>query len=388
MGGGIYTYKCSSTITHNTISGNTASIGGGICCYVLDTDLISENLILSNSAVGDSGLGGGISCFHTYSGTITDNAIFDNFAWGGGGAIHLYLSNAIPGEDATISNNVIAGNTAAGDGLHRGGGGIMLEYYNKGAITGNLLAQNVAPNCGGGGIAFWQCTIPVSGNTFTRNNALAGGAVYAYSTTQVTVDVTNTICWADTGISAGNEIWAVGQALFNVTYCDVDGGHTGEGNIDCDPMFCYPDTGDYYLTESSCCVGAGEGGADIGAFGVGCPTVGCDYVAGDCDHNGTSLELGDVVTMIGMYRGTSDPEYACACPPHGDDFAPEADPNGNCVAFELGDVVTEIGAYRGMAEASGCPDCPGSLRLLLEKDQPLINPGLKANAPGAASAGR
>lgn len=87
------------------------------------------------------------------------------------------------------------------------------------------------------------------------------------------------------------------------------------------------------------------------------------YIAGDCNHNRTPLELGDVVSMIGMYRGIADPDYTYSCPPHGDDFAPEADPNGNCVAFELGDVVTEIGAYRGTAKASGCPDCPGSLRL-------------------------
>jgi hypothetical protein len=97
----------------------------------------------------------------------------------------------------------------------------------------------------------------------------------------------------------------------------------------------------------------------------------CDYTPGDCDHNGTPLELGDVVAMIGFYRGTSDPDYTCSCPPNGDNFAPEADPNGNCVAFELGDVVTEIAAYRGLAEASGCEDCPGSLRLAPPENSPF-----------------
>jgi hypothetical protein len=86
----------------------------------------------------------------------------------------------------------------------------------------------------------------------------------------------------------------------------------------------------------------------------------CVYIPGDCDHNGTPLELGDVIAMIGMYRGAICPVYTCNCPPHGSDFAPNADPDGNCTAFELGDVVTEIGAYRGTAEASGCADCPGS----------------------------
>ena len=96
----------------------------------------------------------------------------------------------------------------------------------------------------------------------------------------------------------------------------------------------------------------------------------CTYIPGDCDHNGTALELPDVMAMIGIYRGTVEPYYTCDCPPHGDIFAAEADPNGNCITLELADVVTEIGAYRGTAEAAGCPDCPGSLRLMPGADSP------------------
>ena len=87
----------------------------------------------------------------------------------------------------------------------------------------------------------------------------------------------------------------------------------------------------------------------------------CVYIPGDCDHNGTPVELSDVIAMIGIYRGTVIPSYTCDCPPHGSEFAAEGDPNGNCIAFELGDVVLEIAAYRGTGQASGCEDCPGSL---------------------------
>lgn len=90
------------------------------------------------------------------------------------------------------------------------------------------------------------------------------------------------------------------------------------------------------------------------------PGSDCVYIPGDCDHNGIALELGDIIAMIGIYRGAIGPAYTCDCPPHGSDFAPGADPNGSCVAFELGDVVMEIGAYRGGVIASGCVDCPGS----------------------------
>jgi hypothetical protein len=117
--------------------------------------------------------------------------------------------------------------------------------------------------------------------------------------------------------------------------------------------------------------------------GFGPPPGGgdCVYIAGDVNNNGTPLELGDVVAMIGNYRGSAEPSYTCDCgvDPPGSEFAATADPNGNCVALELGDVVTEIGAYRGSAEASSCPDCPGSLRLLPGgQDQPVALPRLKS----------
>jgi hypothetical protein len=274
MGGGIYTYKCASVIAHNYIAQNTAAIGGGICSYVLDTDSIAENEIVFNSAVGDSGFGGGISCFHTFSGSITGNTICDNTASAGGG-IHLYLSNAIPGEDALITGNVMLRNTAVSSGTGRGGGALNFLQFSKGLVSGNLFAENTAPAAGGGGIAFWQSLVPVDANTFVHNSALAGGAMYAYASGAgaVVIEVVNTICWADTGLSAGKEFQSVGLASFNVRYSDVDSGHAGVGNIDCDPMFCYPDTHNYYLHQASCCAGTGEGGVNIGAFGVGCDST-------------------------------------------------------------------------------------------------------------------
>lgn len=152
------------------------------------------------------------------------------------------------------------------------------------------------------------------------------------------------------------------------------GGHSESANYSVDCTIGQPITGsassDNYVV--------------LGGFwaGGGAPPSGdCVYVPGDVNHNGTPLELGDVVAMIGNYRGTADPAYTCDCPPHGAEFAATADPNGNCVALELSDVVTEIGAYRGTTEASGCSDCPGSLRLLPGSDSPLtVMPRLKTKA--------
>ncbi len=106
-------------------------------------------------------------------------------------------------------------------------------------------------------------------------------------------------------------------------------------------------------------------GEDISddAFTIYANPSDCSYIPGDVDHNGTPVELSDVIVMTAVYRGTTSPVYTCNCPPHGSNFAPEVDPNGNCTANELSDVVTEIGAYRGTITVSGCVDCPGLRRI-------------------------
>jgi hypothetical protein len=48
---------------------------------------------------------------------------------------------------------------------------------------------------------------------------------------------------------------------------------TGDNLLFADPLFCNPDSGDYTLAENSPCVGTGENGANMGAFGVGCGAI-------------------------------------------------------------------------------------------------------------------
>lgn len=152
------------------------------------------------------------------------------------------------------------------------------------------------------------------------------------------------------------------------------GGHSESGSYQMDGTLGQPIVG--YSESDNYAVSAGFW------VGFGQPPGGdCVYAPGDVDHNGTPLELSDVVTMIGNYRGTADPSYTCDCgvDPPGPNYAATADPSGNCIPLELNDVVTEIAAYRGSAGASGCPDCPGSLRLLPGSDSPLtVMPRLKA----------
>jgi len=63
----------------------------------------------------------------------------------------------------------------------------------------------------------------------------------------------NSILWND----SPQEIFFISSSV-TVTYSDIQGGWTGEGNIDLYPLFDDPSNGDYHLTENSPCIDAGD----------------------------------------------------------------------------------------------------------------------------------
>ena len=72
---------------------------------------------------------------------------------------------------------------------------------------------------------------------------------------------------------SSNTVYLDESSTIQVSYSDIEGGWEGEGNIDADPLFCDPDSGDYTLAENSPCIGTGENGANMGALGVGCDVI-------------------------------------------------------------------------------------------------------------------
>jgi len=119
-------------------------------------------------------------------------------------------------------------------------------------------------------------------------------------------------------------------------------------------MFCDPDEGDYYLAENSCCVGAGQGGVDIGAFGVGCGDVGYEYLPGDANMAlglwPPSVIGGDVSYLVGYFIGAGN------APCKLEDFWCSADVTGDCQVIG-GDVSALVGFFIGtVPEILYCPD--------------------------------
>ncbi|MGH7491195.1 MAG: hypothetical protein ACREOO_02245 [bacterium] len=85
--------------------------------------------------------------------------------------------------------------------------------------------------------------------------AAQGGAMIVWNNANVVAR--NNILWANTQ-TMGGPVFATG-ATFALTYSDVEGGYSGNGNINLYPVFA--DSG-YYLTANSACVDAGEPALD------------------------------------------------------------------------------------------------------------------------------
>ncbi len=254
FGGGVFSNYSELSISRNIITENsTDAPGGGICCQFGQTT-IESNRIFGN----DADMGGGIS---GYQGVVVVkyNIIRDNNASAGGG---LHVSNLLDG--SLISNNIIVGNNA-----YRGGG-----YDCSGTVP------------------------PMSNNVFSLNSASTyGGAIYC---SYADPELINSILWADSALTDGNEIYVGVESSPIVTYCDIQGGWQGDGNIDLYPLFRYSD--DYFHlmstacgdTDNSPCINAGHpDSVDV--------VLGCEYGMGGsrADMGAYGGRNSDWITGIG-----------------------------------------------------------------------------------------
>ena len=111
----------------------------------------------------------------------------------------------------------------------------------------------------------------INNNIHFFNNTIynAWALFYFYSTNPDTIYVKNSIIWE---IDLMDD---TGNAVFEISYSDIQNGWPGIGNIDSNPLFVDPTNGDYHLTANSPCIDAGDPNspldpdgsvADIGAF--------------------------------------------------------------------------------------------------------------------------
>lgn len=195
--------------------------GGGILIE-LSSPVIRYNLIINNKAIATTG---GVQS-------------------AGGGGIRIGDGNP------QILNNIIAYNQG------KYGAGIVLNYTGV-TIRNNLIAFNTGSNQFYGGSGIWSYNVHgaderiIENNTIVSNEASTGtGGVLAYS---CTLKLRNNIIWGNK--PASRQTMNAEGGSIQATYCDVQGGLTGKGNLDLDPLM---DADSFQLTGSSPCIDRGD----------------------------------------------------------------------------------------------------------------------------------
>jgi hypothetical protein len=192
--------------------------GGGIL-IALSSPIIRFNKIINNSAVNTSGVasagGGGLRIGDGYP-RVLNNIILNNRGIYGAGIVLNYTG-------CIVKNNIICGNTGS------------QQYYSGAGIWANSNRSGTSKI--------------IENNTIINNSGSTGtGGVLAYGST---LTLRNNILWGN----APSQLQAVGGGTINISYCDVQGGYTGTGNISSYPIFA--DT-NYILANNSPCIDAGD----------------------------------------------------------------------------------------------------------------------------------
>ncbi|MFH1010709.1 MAG: right-handed parallel beta-helix repeat-containing protein [bacterium] len=307
-GGGVYLHGSSPTFTKCTLEGNSAHMGGGMCCLEYSSPICTDCILDSNLSTGS---GGAVYCVDS-SPSFTSCTISSNFAnqsywisYGGG----VYCVRSSP----SFTHCTISGNTAGN------WGGACCANLSSPAFTNCTLSGNVARS--GGGVFCYYSTSPVLVNcVLTENSAEEGGGVSCYPGSSPTLKNCTLAGNSASNHRGGGVLCSHSSAIISHTiiafsrrvgiyfenyendqieYCDifgntasnVVGGPPGIGqismtnangdscdqyfNIFLDPMFVDTAENDFHLSSGSSCIDAGnpflppdsDGTAiDIGAF--------------------------------------------------------------------------------------------------------------------------
>ena len=259
MGGGLFCYFTQATVNECLFEGNVSDWGGAVNNSTADTiftDCVFNNNTSNNDGGAVRNVGGGmptlIDCIISNNHAVASGAgmmnveesnptligcdIMDNTADGAGGGMYCTITSS-----PMIVNCNFMGNTAGSNG-----GAILARESSSPTITNCKFIDNSAVINGGAIITRLSSEPVITNCTFSGNSATSsGGGIFIKSNPVIT----NCVFWSE-----------LPQAIFVeggvpvITYCDVEGGWDGTGNIDADPGF----VDGYYLGAGSPCIDAGN----------------------------------------------------------------------------------------------------------------------------------
>jgi parallel beta-helix repeat protein len=204
----------------------------------------------------------GAGLFVTGSSSLTPsllvtNCMFTQNTASWGGAMYNYSSSP------TLTNCSFSANTASS-----AGGAMYNDTSSSPTLTNCIFSANTTSYSGGGMYNQYSSSPSLTNCTFCANLALSsGGAMESYSSSPV---LSNCIVWG-----SGNSPIDSSSSTPTITYCDIEGGYAGMGNINVDPQFVRSpwtgpdgvfgtaddDYGDLRLRSHSVCLDAGSNAA-------------------------------------------------------------------------------------------------------------------------------
>ncbi len=212
-GGGMFNSSSSPTLTNVTFSSNSASYDGG---GMFNLDYSNPSLTNVTFSGNTAGGGGGMSNFNSYP-SLSNVTFSGNTAINGGG-----MSNSV--SSPSLSNVTFSSNSAS---VYGGG---MVNYESSPSLSNVTFSSNSASWYGGGMYNEDNSSPSLSNVTFSSNSAdYDGGGMYNRSSSPT---VTNTILWSN----SPDQIFNYYDSYLTVTYSDIQGGWTGTGNINKNPL--------------------------------------------------------------------------------------------------------------------------------------------------------
>ncbi|MCA8957884.1 MAG: hypothetical protein KDC87_17545 [Planctomycetes bacterium] len=251
--GGLVASGATPTVLDCIITANHGKFGGGVS----GTPTLRRCSVFGNSA-GVSNGGGIYGAPQLYHCVIAQNTC----SRGSGGGLYLTGGTSVVEDCVLVENSVVL--------TGRRGGGVFVNTsatatLRRCVIANNFVASGNYPAAGGGVCSATANTLvdscTIFGNRLTTNSSTNGGGWWGPGT------LTNSVVRGDTAPEVDGSPTAV-------TYCNVQGGYAGTGNIDADPRFVAPSTGDFHLDFGSPDIDAGDPArkdpdgsrVDIGAF--------------------------------------------------------------------------------------------------------------------------
>lgn len=296
IGGGMFADSSDISIDKCIFEYNVAidhdfARGGAITCQQYDSTktqnaTITNTIFRNNSATYAAGAVIFISGLTDPSGLniLLDNCEFiDNKSGGNGngrvGALRIKGENTI----FQVTNCIFVGNEA-----ERWSSSVQIKAYASGEFTNCLFYDNDSTYQHFGElytssvqmydsvVNFNYCTFVFDMPEERIGLAVSGGGI---------ATINNCIVFGNVPKLLYVHSWEGLPATLSLEYSNILGGlnsvnvdslsviHWLTGNIDSDPLFCDAENHFYTLAQNSPCIGTGENGNNIGAYGVGCAAL-------------------------------------------------------------------------------------------------------------------